>query len=523
MSSKKLKNEQTTEEITMSTTSRVLENGGLAEMAYIPKEERTFFIVFKDGVVKEIPAVILNEYEQDGVSVRVALRPFSPFNEMVARRFIKFPTGCQEYENEQVLFEKIKTFIKKYVEVPDDFSTVTAAYVMMSWLYDKFQTLPYLRVVGMFGTGKSRFLKVAGSICYKPFIAGGSISMAGLYRTINDVNGTFVFDEADFRSSDMSSEIIKILNGGHTKGMPVIRMEAEFNNRKFKTKVFEVFGPKILGSREEFVDKALESRCLTQVMFPQEKVSAPVHLPESFDDEATEIRNQLLAFRFKFYGSIKVDEATLPKKLTDNRLKQSALALTAVADIIGNGVLKQIHSFLKSYEMNMGYDDISDPKGDVVKSIVEILAEKQFKCGKLRITAIADRFRQDFYDEYIDRETQGHSSTEKGSADSTSYSYSITPRKIGAYIKKLNIRTLRDGHGYYIPVLQEYWKIKGLARRYGFTKKLEMPDEVLPDEVEEDDGKISWPEEGFDRKNDTPKVDHTEAEKEFYQSIGLEE
>ena len=63
----------------------------------------------------------------------------------------------------------------------------------------------------MHGTGKTRFLSVVGNLCYQSMIAGGSVSLSALFRTLDNVRGTFVFDEADFQSSEMWNEIIKIL------------------------------------------------------------------------------------------------------------------------------------------------------------------------------------------------------------------------------------------------------------------------------------------------------------------------
>ena len=464
--------------IRVYATSHIFKEGGLAEMIYRSDEQKTLFLVSKDGEISEKVDIFLDEYENtDGETKTVILKPFGPFNDIVKKQFVKFPSRGLGYKSDLELFERVKTFIAKYVTIPDDFVTLAAVYVMMSWLYDKFQTLPYLRVVGMYGTGKSRFLITVGSICYKPFIAGGSISMAALYRTINDVNGTFVFDEADFKNSDVWSEIIKILNGGHTKETPVVRVEPDYNGT-FRTKVFQVFGPKILGSRERFSDPALESRCLTQVMFPEENLTSPVHLPQSFDAEARGIRNQLLMFRFKHYDLIKANENTLPA-IKDNRLKQSALALTTVADVIDKGVLKDVHKFLKLYEQDIGYDNVSDPKADIVKCIVDILSDREFRqTRKLKIGDLARRFNNEFYDDYSDRETKEYKNK---NGDIMEYpAYIVSPRKVGNYVRRLNLRVRRDGEGFYIPIIEEYPKIRVLARRYGFDRLMEIPEKLGP-------------------------------------------
>ena len=504
-------------EVNIYATSRKFPDGSIAEMVYRPSKDETSFLHYTKGKYKLEPNYLLGEETNAKGEVKIImLKPLPPFSDMIKTGFLKLPSGVTEYKNELELYKQIKKYIDTYVVLPDDFSTIAAVYVMMSWIHDQFQALPYLRVIGMYGTGKSRFLSVVGGICYQSMMAGGSTTSASVFRTNDQVRGTFVLDEADFRASEMWSDIVKILNGGQTQGSPVIRMEPKGDG--FITKAFHVFGPKVLASREQFADKALESRCLTQIMLPQEKVSVPVHLPENFEAEAARLRNRLLAFRFKFYGHVKTDEESLPK-IKDNRLRQSSLALTSTADIIGKDVVKQIGVFLQTYEKNLDYDDISDPKVDVVEAILRVLEERKTRNYKLRIGDIASMFKKRFDADYMERITEGETETDEGWSRSRSTTYNISPRKIGSHIKQLNIRTVRDGQGYYIPIQQEYGKIKSLAHKYGFDKRIQLPDVFLPGSVvgerEEDDDE--------DKRSDyvpaTPEQ-LEEAGKEFNESIG---
>ena len=119
----------------------------------------------------------------------------------------------------------------------------------------------------------------------------------------------------------------------------------------------------------------------------------------------------------------------------------------------------------------------------------------------------------------MERITEGETETDEGWSRSRSTTYNISPRKIGSHIKQLNIRTVRDGQGYYIPIQQEYGKIKCLAHKYGFDKRIKLPDVFLPGSVvgerEEDDDE--------DKRSDyvpaTPEQ-LEEAQKEFNESIG---
>ena len=107
------------------------------------------------------------------------------------------------------------TAIKRYLELEPLVEYLVESYVLLTWRYNSFSAVPYLRFLGADpDTGKTRALYTIGSICYKPLFLAGSLTAASLYRVIDRYNGTMLIDEADFRNSDLWSDIIKILNAG---------------------------------------------------------------------------------------------------------------------------------------------------------------------------------------------------------------------------------------------------------------------------------------------------------------------
>ena len=62
---------------------------------------------------------------------------------------VLLPTGVEEYGDEQMLFRELRHFIGQYVYVNESgFRNVMAHYVLLTWIYDKFDALPYLRAQG---------------------------------------------------------------------------------------------------------------------------------------------------------------------------------------------------------------------------------------------------------------------------------------------------------------------------------------------------------------------------------------
>jgi hypothetical protein len=190
---------------------------------------------------------------------KVIYRP--PDHKLVKDRVVILPDAAQPYDSTEGLIHDIQCFIHSYIDTTAFWESLLAHYVLLTWVYDAFQSLPYLRFIGEFGTGKTRYLEVAKLLCYRSVLVSGATSTAAVFRVLNMWRGTFLFDEADF-SSDEFSEIVKILNNGYRQGAPVLRADGG-GNREFMPTSYYVFGPKILATRNRFKDDALESRCLT--------------------------------------------------------------------------------------------------------------------------------------------------------------------------------------------------------------------------------------------------------------------
>src|SRR5262249_48376723 len=151
--------------------------------------------------------------------------------------------------------------VQHYVSLSASFLQIAATYVLLTWVYDAFNELPYLRFRGDYGSGKSRALTVFGSIAYKGFFASGASTVSPIFHTLDTFAGTLVLDEADFRFTDEKAELVKILNNGNARGFPVLRSQLRAS-KEFEPRAYSVYGPKIIAMRGSYADRALESRFL---------------------------------------------------------------------------------------------------------------------------------------------------------------------------------------------------------------------------------------------------------------------
>src|ERR1051325_1710167 len=275
------------------TASAVLPSGELVEMVYDPVAKATQFVCGTADAWGYEDSVLASPAER--------LVPYSSTNNLVKHGVVLFPSEPTEYGSESDLVSRIRDFVGRHVEVSEGFEEIATYYVLFSWIYDAFHEVPYVRVRGGYGSGKTRFLLTVGSLCRLPIFASAASTVSPIFRLLEAFRGTLILDEGDFRYSDEKSEVVKILNNGNARGFPVLRTEVS-PKKEFDPRAYHVFGPKIVATRGFFQDKALESRCVTEDMRGGAiKSGIPLNLDERFHEEAREIRNQLLLYRLRHF------------------------------------------------------------------------------------------------------------------------------------------------------------------------------------------------------------------------------
>jgi hypothetical protein len=322
------------------------------------------------------------------------------------------------------------------------YEDIASYYVLLSWVHDSFNELPYLRVRGEPGCGKTRFLLTVGSLCYKPILASGASTVSPLFRLLEVFRGTLVIDESDFRYSDEKAEMVKILNNGNVRGFPVLRTESN-GKGEFNPHAYHVFGPKILASRGDFQDMALESRFLSEEMGGCDlRHDIPINLPVEHKTEALALRNKLLLFRFR----------TLHKRrpladLTDGNLEPRLNQIfNPLFSIIEDPVVREkLRAVILQYQRDIVVERGMKVEGQVLEVMQELIALGE---KRLSIKDITARFT-DIYKDECD--------------------YKISAKWIGSVIrKKLHLRTEKS-HGSYVLPDSEKIRATRLFQRYGLS------------------------------------------------------
>ncbi|WP_342723926.1 hypothetical protein AAFG07_33265 [Bradyrhizobium sp. B097] len=408
----------------------------MIELVYQPKERKTLLALYSAAHWTLLPHV-------DLAAVR-RLIPFSPENNLIKNNVVLLPSEPRIYDTEERLVSEIRQFIHRYVDLSPTFEHLATYYVLLSWLYDAFAELPYLRLRGDFGTGKTRALLVIGSICYKPFFASGASTVSPLFHTLDAFRGTMIFDEADFRFSDERAEITKILNNGNVRGLPVLRTMID-RQREFNPRAFQVFGPKIVATRGIYEDKALESRFLTEDMGGRPlRSDVPINLPDEMHEEARELRNKLLLFRFHRRFDTAIDPSLADVKLQP----RSNQILLPLLSIVKDPTLRDE---LRLLALNTQESIVAERGLQTEAQVLEILASEVLDTERMTISIafIATAFIGRF---------------------GTEYDRPITNRWTGGILRRrLHIKTHKS-HGIYVVPEIERERIRQLCDRYGVQR-----------------------------------------------------
>ena len=418
--------------------SEVCADGRIIELVYDRERKLTRFAVF-DGDTASIVDDIDDEH---GMAV-----PIPATNNLIKHEVVTLPDDVGSYGSTRSLINDIQAYLYRYVDLSEPFSHLAGWYILLTWVYDAFNEVPYLRLRGDYGSGKTRALLVIGSLTYKGFFASGASTVSPIFHILDTFRGTLIFDEADFRFTDEKAELVKILNNGNVRGFPVLRTAITMQ-KEFDPRAFMVYGPKIVAMRGSYDDQALESRFLTEEMGQRRMRSdIPINLPESQKEEARQLRNKLLDYRFRNLRRLSINASLVDPSLSP-RMNQILVPLLSIVEEDADRA--KIREAVESFDLRLEADRTNTAEAGVLEVLVDICG--RVKAGNIPISMLTEAFIKRYRAEY---------------------ERPITNRFVGGILRKrLRILTVKS-HGVYVMPESERAKVRELAIRYGVLARVE--------------------------------------------------
>lgn len=402
-------------------------DGTIIETIYNPITENTKLLIVKpDGTVEE-------PLEDNPSS-----RNYGPlFDDHIKRGRVLLPSQHIECDDPMELLRDVQLAIHKYVEVGPGFQAISARFVLMTWVYERFQKVPYIRVLGPYGSGKSRYLDVMASLCYHSSKLGEGITPANIYRWLDQYPGTLFLDEADFWGTDKKNVITQILNGGNSRDGGVSRCDGP----GFKPRLYSSFAPKVLASRQPYMDDALESRFLTHNSYEKTRSDIPLNVPAFFEwEEMIILRNRLLGFRLKYLHNIDTDMLINDMNNYEPRMAEIILPLfqTTGEKIIPADLKEFLDGQNEDRLALMGLTD----DGIFAEVILNLYENNDGDNPTIKdVTRIGNQRREP--------------------------QFPLSARKVGEIVRGLSLRTHREGRGYVVQGTPH--QLEWIAKRYGIN------------------------------------------------------
>lgn len=447
------------------TTPNGYIDGHLFEMVYSDDEEKgpqtSFAVRDPEGRISVRRMVETDNYR---------ILPLSPLETILKRRTVLLASDVADYVDDLALLGEIRDFIHRHVDVPEHIEALASYYAMMTWLFDKFYVLPYLRARGDSDSGKSRFTETVSALCNRAMIIKGGTTPSPVFRLMETFNGcTVMMDEADLPYSETNADWILMLNTGYKASGSILR--TKIDNGEATVEAFSAFGPKIINMRGKFPDDATESRCLTWETSSgrnyRDDIQRYMDIDE-FNRDAQRIRNKLLKWRLKNWDDVAINYDHEGTKHLPGRLVEITVSLMSVSK--DEDFKRSVMEFIEKMNEKATYERQATLEAKVLKAIfrAKYLPDEKAQEGDERdLLAVGHVSRQT--NRIINKENEEGSIM---SDDEVKNTKEIGPHRIGRIIRdKLNLETAPSGtRKNYFCVVEDVKRLDSLMRRYGLEQ-----------------------------------------------------
>lgn len=277
-------------------------------------------------------------------------------DEIIYSGRVLFPSALGKREKTKKIVKQIKEYLKKAFIFSDPMQIkVIAYYILLTWVYDSFQAIPYLRFSGIRGSGKTKLVNLVSSICYRSISANRLDISSTLINIVDKYQGTVCLDEIDLTDDETNTDLIKLLNLGAMRDGMITRMEKRSNKKGkqwFEPEMYRVFCPKLITTTKKLNDLALASRCITlklEPIRPDTAIKENFQLAAEIEIESRKLRNILLRWRLEHWRpEVKIKANFIDYEIS-SRLNQLIAPLMTVA--------KGDPEFIESVKKEFCHDD----------------------------------------------------------------------------------------------------------------------------------------------------------------------
>ena len=366
-----VKKESTRGEKMIYTINKYSQGIPLAESILI--DNKPFFIQIIDGKPVISPKIQLSDIIiEPPERTEYLSKEYSFQSEEEVNHFIELA----KKERLDSLYDKVKSFWKKFVDIDEDFINICTADTIFTHFQDRMGMTHYLWIVGDNNTGKSNVLLVFSYLGYRA-IYDTSITPANIYNFGSQLEeGQCIIIEDEVGDIDDQIEKKKMYQVSYRSGTKVTRMyenNNSSNNNKRKSsrqQSFFMFCFKVFAS-EKMPDK-IKSKGFIERLIPLKSLPGNPHFDisevvndagdEQFKElyqELIDIRKLLLMYRLLHYNdlfpNIKLNIKNRYKQLTKPliRLFQNTKAINEIIKSLSKYLIEKNQKKMDSFDSSL--------------------------------------------------------------------------------------------------------------------------------------------------------------------------
>lgn len=396
------------------------------------KLDSSLSIVDEEKIGEKTVKPITNELAQNGI-VNFPTISFLPIADEFAE-FAKFAP----------LVSDIQDFFDIFFEVPEFERKFLPYYVLFTWVYEKFDFIPYLQFCGLTGTGKTRTGETVAGLCYKSIDVRGSASISAIFRMADEWKGTLFIDEFDMDSfgRDNYGAALAFLKSGVGDGS-VLRVEG---TNKRTVVAYSVKSPKVFTSERPINDAGLQSRTYVIEMESSKKRLPLFKIKNKYNTKLNELRTRLLYWRLINLNKIdlsKIEWGFPELACFDKRVQQVITPIYYLADEESR---KSVLKFAQEQEEST-FSERREALAGIVFEVIKEMDNNEPEFSEVR-KKVNDRLENDGLK-------------------------LITVKALGKILKiSLHFETQKVGHDHITKVTWEKDKFDAMLKYYGYKEQL---------------------------------------------------
>jgi hypothetical protein len=265
------------------------------------------------------------------------------------------------------LIDLIHREVERFIDAEPEEKATFTAFILLSYVQEFFDALPYLYLVGDNESGKSHLLNLMAELCYRP-LAGVSHTAADLYSYLEDDGLPLTILEDEFQGSEKDTEKMKVYKSGYKKGARVARVVTYEGGRRVD--YFHSFGLKLMAAEKLIENRGLMQRCIVVEMvegYPEKD-----HYDAEDYSRFARLRSELLKWRMRVLAG----HESLPKVEADwLRGRDRELYLPLLTILHGSAIYHALERFLRGRAEERRREREGSLEAAICRAVANLLAD----------------------------------------------------------------------------------------------------------------------------------------------------